>query len=160
MYSTFQSVRTMRHLNTGLLYFGAGRSIVRDDKVSWQRLLKLCEKFSPLKNPSDQTCQRKSSHATEIICHPDWKLGEKDRLNRCIYSNFTENKSNKLPASQSISSDMLLWHVIHYLIAVLRQFVAQIDSKMLEAAEDLCQSLLSVNCKLQTCMPINLYNNI
>lgn len=146
MYSTFQSVPTMRHLNTGLLYDQSSEMI---KWAVWQRLLKLCEKFSPLKNPSDQTCQRKSSHATEIICHPDWKLGKRDRFNRCIHHNFIENRSNKRPAPQSFSSDSCeMLSTISVVIAVFRQFVSQIDGKMLEAAEDLYQSLLSdiVNC--------------
>lgn len=96
----------------------------------WQQLL--CEKFGLLKNPSDQTCQRKSSHATKIIHHPHWKLGKRDRLDKCIHYYFTENRSNKL--YESLWGFCINHHdrssTIFIIIAVFRHLVAQIDGKM------------------------------
>lgn len=106
--------------------------------------MKLCEKFSLLKSPSDQTCLRKCSHATEIIRHPDWTLGKRDRLVKCIHYYFAENIPNKQPESQSFRRDRCdRLSTISVTIAVFRQFVVQIDGKMPEAAVELYKSLLS-----------------
>lgn len=147
MYSTFQSVWTMRHLNTALLYFGAVWSIVRDDKVSclaaafevmWE--IQSLKKSQWLKHAKERVhMQQRSSVILTGNCgkRTGWTGVFIITLQRIDQISFSSDHCDMLST-------------ISLVTAVFRQFVAQVVGKMLEAAEDLYQSLLSnfiVNCK-------------